>query len=394
MVYSPSPKARKKYGEVLTPIFLVEEMLDTLPKEVWSNPNLKWLDPCTGPGVFVKCILRRLKEFHSEKHIMENMIYACELQTHLVEKYSCAFDPQDKIDLNIYHGSFLDEGFDQRMEFWGVEKFDITVGNPPYNQSIDLKFLSKSYPLTDKILFVHPSTWLLDEKGINKKFSSSRDLVNGSLKHVTLFNGNGVFGISLFVPCAVTYIDKKYNGSVHILDKINDVSIEYGELSEINKYSSFTHNTIRDKVLNVAKINNVWMHKGAAGSHYINMSQIRGDVSHRGKLGTSMSVTMVKDNFYSTVTKDQTITQQPIKHLYFGFKSEEEACNFLRYLKTKFAMFSLSLYKNNGNLHRGELASVPWLDFTKEWTDESLAKEFNLTEEEVAFIEKVIPDYY
>ena len=35
---------QKKFAEVMTPIELVEEMLDTLPEDVWSNPELKWLE--------------------------------------------------------------------------------------------------------------------------------------------------------------------------------------------------------------------------------------------------------------------------------------------------------------------------------------------------------------
>ena len=45
----------KEFGEVMTPISLVEEMLDTLPYEVWTNPNLKWLDPCNGVGNVLFC---------------------------------------------------------------------------------------------------------------------------------------------------------------------------------------------------------------------------------------------------------------------------------------------------------------------------------------------------
>ena len=33
---------KKKYGEVMTPLDLVKDMLNTLPKEAWSNPKLKW----------------------------------------------------------------------------------------------------------------------------------------------------------------------------------------------------------------------------------------------------------------------------------------------------------------------------------------------------------------
>jgi tRNA1(Val) A37 N6-methylase TrmN6 len=38
--------------------------------------------------------------------------------------------------MNIYTGSFLDEGFDKHMkEVWGLDGFDIIVGNPPYQQN-------------------------------------------------------------------------------------------------------------------------------------------------------------------------------------------------------------------------------------------------------------------
>lgn len=79
---------KKKFGEVMTPIWLVEEMLDKLPKDVWNNPELKWLDPCNGCGIFPSVIVKRLMDGLAEwepeedkryKHIVENMIYVCEL---------------------------------------------------------------------------------------------------------------------------------------------------------------------------------------------------------------------------------------------------------------------------------------------------------------------------
>ena len=42
----------KVFGEVLSPINLIEDMMDQLPYEVWTNPNLKWLDNCNGIGTF------------------------------------------------------------------------------------------------------------------------------------------------------------------------------------------------------------------------------------------------------------------------------------------------------------------------------------------------------
>ena len=51
---------KKKYGEVFTPIELIDTMLDTLPIDVWSNPNLKWLDPTAGIGNFTMIVFYRL----------------------------------------------------------------------------------------------------------------------------------------------------------------------------------------------------------------------------------------------------------------------------------------------------------------------------------------------
>ena len=138
---------QKKFGEVMTPLELVKEMLKTLPEEVWSNPNLKWLDPANGTGPYPAMIIFRLmsglKDWEPDeekryRHIVENMIYVCELQPKNMFLYLCAVDPFDIYKLNIYTGSFLSDGFDKHMkEVWGIEKFDVVVGNPPYQSSSD-----------------------------------------------------------------------------------------------------------------------------------------------------------------------------------------------------------------------------------------------------------------
>ena len=58
-----TPEEEKNlYGEVFTPIYIVEEMLDKLPNPVWSNHTLKWLDPAVGIGNFPICVYLRLME--------------------------------------------------------------------------------------------------------------------------------------------------------------------------------------------------------------------------------------------------------------------------------------------------------------------------------------------
>jgi site-specific DNA-methyltransferase (adenine-specific) len=80
----------KKFGEVFTPQFLVDDMLDTLPSDVWTNPNLKWLDPCVGRNaIFPITVYKRLMVSLADSisditqrdaHIWDNMLYMVELQ--------------------------------------------------------------------------------------------------------------------------------------------------------------------------------------------------------------------------------------------------------------------------------------------------------------------------
>jgi hypothetical protein len=172
---------KKTLGEVMTPITLVEEMLNTLPSDVWSNPNLKWLDPCAGVGTFPSIVVQRLmkglEEFESNpikryRHIIEEMIFVCELQPKNLFVYHCVFDKDDTNELNTYCGSFLDEKFDKHMsDVWGVEKFDIIIGNPPYQSSKEGQtktkaiwhlFVNKSLDILidgGYLNMVHPDSW-------------------------------------------------------------------------------------------------------------------------------------------------------------------------------------------------------------------------------------------
>jgi type I restriction-modification system DNA methylase subunit len=56
----PKDVEKKLNGEVFTPISLINEMLDKLPSNVWTNPNLKWFDPASGMGNFPIAIYLRL----------------------------------------------------------------------------------------------------------------------------------------------------------------------------------------------------------------------------------------------------------------------------------------------------------------------------------------------
>ncbi len=48
--------------EVFTPPALAKRMLDLLPEELWSDPNARFLDPCSKSGVFLREIADRLNK--------------------------------------------------------------------------------------------------------------------------------------------------------------------------------------------------------------------------------------------------------------------------------------------------------------------------------------------
>ena len=166
-------KEKKKYGEVFTPVELVCDMLDLLPKEVWSNPNLQWLDPANGIGNFPIIVYYRLmkglelaipNEQLRSKHIIENMIFMVELNPTNCDVCREIFNIIDKeAEPNIINADFL--------EWVSPIKFDIIMGNPPYQtdkkkgiraSSIWELFFKKSIDILNEnmyLVLIHPSSW-------------------------------------------------------------------------------------------------------------------------------------------------------------------------------------------------------------------------------------------
>lgn len=176
----PKDVEKKKYGEVFTPMKLVNEMLDKLPIDIWSNPNLKWFDPANGMGNFPIAVYLRLMdtlkytipdEKQRKKHILENMLYMSELNTKNIYICKQIFDINNEYKLNIYCGDSLE--LDIQKEF-GVDKFDIIMGNPPYQETDDnmkskggtnlyTKFINNSFNKLNQngyLLFITPISWM------------------------------------------------------------------------------------------------------------------------------------------------------------------------------------------------------------------------------------------
>ena len=73
-----------------------------------------------------------------------------------------------------------------------------------------------------------------------------------------------------------------------------------------------------------------------------------------------------------------------------AFDTEEEIKNYKQYLMCKFTRFMLRLTYSSMHIARANFVFAPDQDFMETWTDEKLYKKYELTEEEIAFIESTI----
>jgi len=72
------------------------------------------------------------------------------------------------------------------------------------------------------------------------------------------------------------------------------------------------------------------------------------------------------------------------------FSDKETTNNVYSYMQTKFFHMLLSLKKISQSLSNKVFFFIPFQDFTEEWTDDKLYKKYGLTEEEIGFIESMI----
>ena len=78
-------------------------------------------------------------------------------------------------------------------------------------------------------------------------------------------------------------------------------------------------------------------------------------------------------------------------YIVFGtYETKAVAENVCSYINTRFFHFLLTLRKNTQDALAKVYQFVPMQDFSKPWTDEELYKKYNLSQEEIDFIESMI----
>jgi 16S rRNA G966 N2-methylase RsmD len=405
----------KEHGEVMTPLTLVEEMLDKLPNEVWTNKDLKWLDPCNGVGTFPSLVVKKLMvglkdvivdDCERYRHIIENMIYVCEIQAKNMFLFHSAFDREDDYELNTYFGSFLDKGFDEHMlNVWGVDKFDIVLGNPPYKYGLHHKFVNKSFDLLNEngfLNFLHPSLVYISRKGVDRTEEESKllEISEENYTHITLIKAHDYFtDVYIYTPLSITIIKKEKCNNVYVLNKFMNMVDEQklNSCSDILLHGNPIVKVIKNKIENkmVLDFQDMLHKKDMVSNFYLIIATLSGHKPTKKHVINPDFYTMVnkkyENDYEFSIIDDLTIERKGQKIM---FNSYDEAVNGQKYLLTKFARFCLSFSKINQALFSKELDAVPFMDFNVDWTDEMLFDYFELTEEERNYINTFIPNYY
>jgi site-specific DNA-methyltransferase (adenine-specific) len=422
---------QKEAGEVMTPLWFVKEMLSVLPEDSWSNPELKWLDPANGTGPYPILVIYKLmvglKDWEPDdekryKYIIENMIYVSELQPKNMFLYMNAVNPMSEYNLNIYTGSFLEREFDSYMKsVWSINKVDITIGNPPYQEMdggakasakpIYNLFTEKGILISDKVLFVTPSRWFAGGKGLDTfrrmMMSSNKIKIINHFSDASL-----IFGKSVDITGGVSYFlyDKNYDGDCLLNDSIIDMR-KYDIILNPKNYS------IIDKVSTIESISTICMGRGdntfgiqtndiRIKSERLDDNHIRCFVSKNKGFEKWIDINDVKNhinlNTYKVITAESNGEYPRFgnkfiglstdvcsgSYIWFSVNSLTEAESLISYLNCKIPNYLLSLRKISQHIKPDTCRWIPLLPLDRIWDDKKISDYLNLSEEEQNLIIK------
>lgn len=172
--------------ETPTSFALAEEMVNNLNVD-WSNPSLKILDPGCGRGTFLLALVKKLEQYgHSRRHIISNMIYGIDISKvqYMIAVKALRMADDEGTTAAVLSGHIKQDDA-LEIEEWNM-KFDVIVGNPPFQESKDggerkdqasnlwSKFWAKSFRISNPhgiIALITPTSWLspsADLKGKDK----------------------------------------------------------------------------------------------------------------------------------------------------------------------------------------------------------------------------------
>jgi len=284
----PKKIEKKKYGEVFTPMNLINEKLDKLDeyylkinnKSIFEEIDFKWFDPANGMGNFPIAVYYRLmnglkysipNKNKRKKHILENMLYMSEINKKNIFITKKIFNIKNKFKLNINEGDTLDLDIYKK---WKIKKFDVIIGNPPYNQggirshtgkhlgeknkTVWPLFIKKSFEWLKKdgfLVFINPLSWLKKSHSVHnillEKYIVWLKIWDNSQSKCMI---NADIPISLFILHNNINVSKKKTNINSVLRRRNLNTFEMEYLDK--KYSiPLAYHSIFNKIINFIENN-------------------------------------------------------------------------------------------------------------------------------------------
>lgn len=476
--------------EVFTPPELVNQMLNLLPTKLWQNKDAKFLDPVTKSGVFLREIAKRLNiglsaqipdEQARINHIFTQQLYGIaitELTSLLARRsvycsktangqYSICnvfTTPQGNIRYNAIKHTWANGkckycGASQEVyaresaleshayEFIHTEnpssifgkdmKFDVIIGNPPYQLSdggfgrsaspVYHKFVEQAKKLNPKFLImIVPARWFSGGKGLDE--FREQMLADTRVREIHDFaDATEVFagvqikgGICYFKwdkdnqgLCKVSSYAKGRLKSVlerPLLEVGADTFIRYNEaISIVEKLRKFNEPSIKN-IISASKPFGFRTNYFGAEKDFTNAVKLfqNGGLSYVARESINSNIDMIdkfkvfipplgsgSDSFPHPILGRPFLgepnTACTETYIFIGkFKTEYEAQNLITYLQTKFLRFLVLLNKPAQHATKKVYHFVPIQNFNESWSDEKLYAKYGLTQDEIAFIESMI----
>ena len=406
---------KKNKGEVFTSPELVCEMLNTLPRDVWTNPKLKWLDPANGIGNFpVFAYYKLMNGLKNEiedkdersKHIIENILYMIEIDTINVNVSRKIFKMIDaNAKPNIFKGSFLE---DKWKDAFKIDKFDVIMGNPPYNNSNHIIFIKNSFKFLKKyLLFITPLTWLSpSSKSYKIIIKKNIILINNDsnyLKNKYFKNIGSTFSYFLIENIE----DENDNDTIFIYYKNNIINkFNYNFKKIIYPPSIITPITlsINAKILNkennnlfIRKDKNDYKNKSDGTYTYPHITFIKNnkpDIKYRNKKDidqTKYKILLFR-NGYLNPYFDEGLNGVGDNIHYKIINSKKKGNLFVKFFNSKLIKFIFKINKYSGYNHGllMNMIDLSIIDNYKTFTEEDIYKYYGISKEEIELIDSVI----